>query len=134
VKLHQWKNLCLNSFYCICPCFVTYNARSIFWQSPLLKSRWNWCIINNIIFFESPDPDYENAENILDRLGLQDHGSGTPTPLVNINCECLIHHSLTKKQENLYSSKHFSDSDSDDEGWYKFVLVLVQFYYVYGSF
>jgi len=84
--------------------------------------------------FESPDPDYENAENILNRLGLQDHGLVTPTPLVNINCECLIQHSLTKKQENLYSSKHFSDSDSDDEGWYKCVLVLVQFCYVHGSF
>ncbi|XP_071133369.1 uncharacterized protein [Mytilus edulis] len=61
----------------------------------------------------SPDPDYENGENILGRL--QDNGSVTPTPLVNINCECLIKHTLTKKQQDLYSSNHFTDSDSDDE-------------------
>lgn len=67
-----------------------------------------------MFYLSSPDPDYENGENILGRL--QDNGSVTPTPLVNINCECLIKHTLTKKQQDLYSSNHFTDSDSDDEG------------------
>lgn len=69
-------------------------------------------ILSSIQHF-SPDPDYENAENILGRL----EENVTPSPLININCECLLKHTLTKKQQDLYSSTQFSGSDSDDEGW-----------------
>ena len=43
-------------------CYIQCKKHLLTITSPEIQMKW--CIINNIIFFESPDPDYENAENI----------------------------------------------------------------------